>query len=66
MSAKSIMQQMEPRNESFHLAMSTDIGHAAICGLKFKLPRVMGAVPEGNELFIPGFIAHNVLERKRN
>jgi hypothetical protein len=42
--------------------MSSDIGHAAICGLKFKLPRVMGAIPEGNESFIPGFIAHNVLE----
>jgi hypothetical protein len=62
MSAKSIMQQAAPRNESYHLAMSSDIGHAAICGLKFKLPRVMGAIPEGNESFIPGFIAHNVLE----
>ena len=62
MSAKSIMQQAAPRSESYHLAMSSDIGHAAICGLKFKLPRVMGVIPEGNESFIPGFIAHNVLE----
>jgi PD-(D/E)XK nuclease superfamily len=62
MSAKSIMQQAAPRNGSYHLAMSSDIGHTAICGLKFKLPRVMGAIPEGNESFIPGFIAHNVLE----
>ena len=62
MSAKYIMQQAAPRNESYHLAMSSDIGHAAICGLKFKLPRVMGAIPEGNESFIAGFIAHNVLE----
>lgn len=56
------MQQAAPRNESYHLAMSSDIGHAAVCGLKFKLPRVMGAIPEGNESFIPGFIAHNALE----
>jgi PD-(D/E)XK nuclease superfamily len=62
MSAKYIMQQAAPRNESYHLAQSSDIGHAVTCGLKFKLPRVMGAIPEGNESFIPGFIAHNVLE----
>jgi hypothetical protein len=61
-SAKEIMQQAAPRNESYHLALSSDIGHAVTCGLKFKLPRVMGAIPEGNESFIPGFIAHNVLE----
>ena len=62
MSAKHIMQQAAPRNESYHLALSTDIAHAVTCGLKFKLPRIMGAIPEGNESFIPGFIAHNVLE----
>jgi hypothetical protein len=62
MSAKHIMQQAAPRNESYHLAQSSDIGHAVTCGLKFKLPRVMGAIPEGNESFIPGFIAHNVLQ----
>ena len=42
LNAKEIMQQAAPRNESYHLAQSSDIGHAAICGLKFKLPRVMG------------------------
>ena len=57
------MQHAAPLNESYHLAQSSDIGHAVTCGLKFKLPRVMGAIPEGNESFIPGFIAHNVLER---
>jgi hypothetical protein len=62
-SAKHIMQHTAPRNESYHLALSSDIGHAVTCGLKFKLPRIMGAIPEGNESFIPGFIAHNVLER---
>jgi hypothetical protein len=62
MSAKYIMQQVARRNESYHLALSTDIGQAVTCGLKFKLPRVMEAIPEGNESFIPGFIAHNVLE----
>ena len=62
MSAKRIMQQEAPRNGSYHLALSSDIGHAVTCGLKFKLPRIMGAIPEGNGSFIPGFIAHNVLE----
>lgn len=57
MNAKDIIQQAAPGNESYHLAQSSDIAHAAICGLKFKLPRVMGAIPEGNESFIPGFIA---------
>jgi hypothetical protein len=61
-SVKEIMQQAAPRNESYHLALSSDIGHAVTCGLKFKLPRVMGAIPEGSESFISGFIAHNVLE----
>src|SRR6266487_1330452 len=56
------MQHAAPRNESYHLALSSDIAHAVACGLKFKLPRIMGAIPEGNESFIPGFIAHNVLE----
>jgi hypothetical protein len=56
-SAKHIMQQAAPRNESYHLALSSDIGHAVTCGLKFKLPRVMEAIPEGNESFISGFIA---------
>jgi hypothetical protein len=62
LSAKHIMQQAAPRNESYHLAQSSDIGHAVLCGLKFKLPRVMGAIPEGNESFISGFIAHKILE----
>lgn len=62
MSAKHIMQQAAPGNASYHLALSSDIGRAVTCGLKFKLPRVMGAIAEGNESFIPGFIAHNVLE----
>jgi hypothetical protein len=46
MSSKHIMQQAAPRNESDHLALSSDIGHAVTCGLEFKLPRVMGAIPE--------------------
>jgi hypothetical protein len=46
MSAKHIMQQAAPRNESYHLALSSDIGNAVTCGLIFKLPRVMGAIPE--------------------
>lgn len=62
MNAKHIMQQAAPGNASYHLAQSSDIGRAETCGLKFKLPRVMGAIAEGNESFIPGFIAHNVLE----
>ncbi len=62
MNAREIIQQAAPRNESYHLAQSSDIGHAGICGLKFKLPRVMGAIPEGNESFVSGFIAHKVLE----
>src|SRR5438034_1224135 len=62
MSAKHIMQQAAPGNASYHLALSSDIGRAVTCGLKFKLPRVMGTIAEGNESFIPGFIAHNVLE----
>ncbi|MFY9871178.1 MAG: hypothetical protein WAK17_15795 [Candidatus Nitrosopolaris sp.] len=42
MNTKEIMQHAAPRNESYHLAQSSDIGHAVTCGLKFKLPRVMG------------------------
>ena len=62
MSARHIMQQAALGNASYHLALSSDIGRAVTCGLKFKLPRVMGTIAEGNESFIPGFIAHNVLE----
>jgi len=61
-SAKEIMQQAAPRNESYHLALPSDIGHAVTFGLKFKLSRAMGAIPEGNESFISVYIAHNLLE----
>jgi hypothetical protein len=52
-------------NQSYHLAQSTEISHAAICGYKFKLPKIMGAVPEqeeDEESYISGAIAHKVLE----
>jgi hypothetical protein len=60
---KDILRLVAPRGKSFHLAESSDIRHASICGLKFKLPRVMGAVPEGDESYTAGTIAHRVLER---
>ncbi len=50
-------------NQSFHLAHSSAIGHAAICSLKFKLPNIMGASREGQEFFLPGTIVHRVLEQ---
>jgi hypothetical protein len=46
-----------------HFAQSSDIGSASICGRKFLLPRMLGAVSRGNEAYIPGSIAHTVLER---
>jgi PD-(D/E)XK nuclease superfamily len=63
MDGKDILRLLAPRGKSFHLAESSDISRASICGFKFKLPRIMGAVPEGDELYIPGTIAHRVLER---
>jgi hypothetical protein len=46
-----------------HFAESSDIGSASICGRKFLLPRVVGAIGRGNVAYIPGTIAHRVLER---
>jgi len=60
MSARHIMERAAPGNQSYHLALSTDIGHAVTSGLKFNLPKIMWAII--NESFIPGFLAHNVLE----
>src|SRR5919204_1595506 len=64
-SARDIIRQITPDNQSYHLTQSTEISHAAICGYKFKLPKVMGAVPEQEEddgSYISGTIAHKVLE----
>jgi len=63
MDGKDILRLVAPRGKTFHLAESSDIRSATICGFKFKLPRVMGAVPEGDESYLPGTIAHKVLER---
>ena len=63
MDGKDILRLIAPRGKSFHLAESSDIRSASICGFKFKLPRLMGAVPDGDELYIAGIIAHKVLER---
>src|SRR5919197_505545 len=63
--ARDIIRQIAPDNQSYHLAQSTEISHAAICGYKFKLPKVMGAVleqEEDEESYISGSIAHRVLE----
>jgi hypothetical protein len=61
--AKDILKLVAPSGKSFHLAESSDIRSATVCGFKFKLPRIMGASPEGDESYIAGTIAHKVLER---
>jgi hypothetical protein len=63
LNAKDILKQIAPAGKSFHLAESSDIRSASVCGFKFKLPRIMGATPEGGELYMSGTIAHRVLER---
>ena len=60
--AKDVLNLVAPPGKSFHLAETSDIRSATICGFKFKLPRIMGAVPEGSESYISGSIAHKVLE----
>jgi hypothetical protein len=60
---KDILKLIAPQGKSFHLAESSDIRSATVCGFKFKLPRIMGASPEGDESYISGTIAHKVLER---
>ena len=62
MNTKDILKLVAPSGRSFHLAESSDIRSATVCGFKFKLPRIMGAVPEGDESYISGTIAHKVLE----
>src|SRR5215204_1941627 len=59
---KDILKLVAPSGRSFHLAETSDIRSATICGFKFKLPRIMGAIPEGDESYISGTIAHKVLE----
>lgn len=49
--------------QSYHLAHSSGIAQAAICGLKFKLPHVMGASRSTEESFFPGNIVHQVLDQ---
>ena len=64
-SARDIIRQIIPGNQSYYLAQSTEISHAAICGYKFKLPKIVGAVPEqedDEESDISGTIAHKALE----
>jgi hypothetical protein len=63
LNAKDILKQVVPAGKSFHLAESSDIRSASVCGFKFKLPRIMGATPEGDESYLSGTIAHKVLER---
>lgn len=63
MNAKDILKQVAPAGKSFHLAESSDIRSASVCGFKFKLPRIMGATPEGGESYVSGTITHRVLER---
>jgi hypothetical protein len=58
-SARDIIRQITPDNQSYHVAQSTEISHAAICGYKFKLPKVMGAVPEQEDG--PKFWVNNIL-----
>ena len=60
---KDILKLVAPQGKSFHLAESSDIRSATVCGFKFKLPRIMGASPDGEESYISGTIAHKVLER---
>jgi len=47
---------------SFHLAESSDIAAAAACGWKFRLPRIMGAIPQNVKSYIPGGLVHRILE----
>src|SRR6188472_3439834 len=63
LNAKDILKQVAPAGKSFHLAETSDVRSASVCGFKFKLPRIMGATPEGGESYVPGTIAHKVLER---
>jgi hypothetical protein len=63
MSIRAIANQITPKDRQYHLAQSSDVAHAAICGLKFKLPKIMGVVAQGNESFTSGSLAHEVLER---
>ena len=48
---------------SYHLAESSDIAAAAVCGWKFRLPRIMGALPRGLQSYIPGALVHKILEK---
>lgn len=61
--AREQFNQAVRRVGTSHFAESSDIGSASICGRKFLLPRVVGAVGRGNVAYIPGTIAHRVLER---
>jgi hypothetical protein len=47
---------------SFHLAESSDIAAASVCGWKFRLPRIMGVLPKNVRSYIPGGLVHGVLE----
>ena len=62
MNIKDIVTGFRSRNGSSHLAHSSGIAQAVICGLKFKLPNFMGATPRGDESYISGRIAHTALE----
>ena len=62
MSIKDIVAHFRARNGSYHLAHSSGIAQAVICGLKFKLPNFMGATTQGKESYISGRIAHDALE----
>lgn len=46
-----------------HFAESSDIASTSICARKFLLPRILGATGRGNEKYIPGSIAHSVLDK---
>lgn len=48
---------------SFHLAESSDIASASVCGWKFRLPRIMGVLPRNYTSYIPGTLVHKVLEQ---
>lgn len=62
MSLRDLAARVVPNTKSCHLAHSSGIAHAVVCGLKFKLPNFMGATPRGDESYISGQIAHAALE----
>ena len=61
--ARQLFNAASRRIGQTHFAESSDIASTSICARKFLLPRILGATGRGNEKYIPGSIAHVVLDK---